>query len=178
MLVTGSHIRFDEMDVPPTKPFRYASNIQKLISSWDDASSEWGPPDDHPIHIQGHPIPIKHWKVLYKNNKAAGMEWHRLKNSWNNWHYFMERYQSLTQDAFWEKYTDPQGQRMSYTRIINSLRNERKDNNAQLVKEAKGKYGDDQFSKEFAYQKGKKKRITMRRESDIAQMYCQRRVFG
>ncbi|KAK0430782.1 hypothetical protein EV421DRAFT_1743699 [Armillaria borealis] len=32
----------------------------------------------------------EHWPILYKNNKAADMEWKRLKKEWSNWWALLE----------------------------------------------------------------------------------------
>ncbi|PBK80427.1 hypothetical protein ARMGADRAFT_949668 [Armillaria gallica] len=163
---------FHQGEVPPTQPFRFSADIQRLISSWDDTSSEWNPPMDHPIKIRGQPIPVKHWRKLYSYNKSAGDEWGRLKNEWSRWRYFMERYYLLGSADFWTRYSNSRG-RMSYTQISSSLRKERKQTNERLTKQARNEYGD-AFDTEFGYAKSKNncmKWIVMTDASSIARLY-------
>ncbi len=72
-------------EVPPMQPFCYTTDLQRLIQSWDDSSTDWAPPPDHPIIIHGRPIPIKFWEELYRFNEMASGEWKRLKSDWSNW---------------------------------------------------------------------------------------------
>ncbi|KAK0440481.1 uncharacterized protein EV420DRAFT_1650498 [Desarmillaria tabescens] len=103
-------------DVPPMKPFHYASDIPNLIRSWDDHSPDWAPPPNHPIIINGCSIPIKYWKDLYKYNKQTGSEWQKLKNVWSKWRYFIEAYNaSGTPEAFWMKISDSRGQKLPFS---------------------------------------------------------------
>ncbi|KAK0457948.1 uncharacterized protein EV420DRAFT_1270884 [Desarmillaria tabescens] len=177
LLADGTKLIFDQSEVPPTEPFRYASDIQRLINSWDDASSEWNPPSSYPISIQGCAIPIKFWKILYKHNRTTGEEWKRLKNAWNNWRFFMERYQALGPEAFWTRYSNARGQRLSYSRISKHLRDERKANDENLVKRLRQEYGN-RFEAEFGYYDKNKKWVPMTSDSKIARRYRKKMGLG
>ncbi|KAK0437248.1 uncharacterized protein EV420DRAFT_1670065 [Desarmillaria tabescens] len=114
----GQTITVHQGDVPPTKPFCYASNLESLIRCWDDRNPDWAPSIDYPIVIHGRPVPIKYWKDIYKLNKKTGNEWEKLKSNWLDWKHFIEAYQAFeTPEAFWAEFSDSQGQRLKFSRI-------------------------------------------------------------
>ncbi|KAK0223281.1 hypothetical protein IW262DRAFT_1544850 [Armillaria fumosa] len=49
----GVRLAIYKHEVPPTQPFSYNTDLQHLIQSWDDNSTDWAPPSDHPIVIHG-----------------------------------------------------------------------------------------------------------------------------
>ncbi|KAK0463133.1 uncharacterized protein EV420DRAFT_1732692 [Desarmillaria tabescens] len=142
----GETLAIHQGDVPPTKPFCYASNFPNLIRSWDNHSPDWVPSADYPIIIHGHPIPIKYWKDLYKRNKKTGNEWEKLKNDWLYW----KAYEMP--EAFWAEFSDYQGQRLKYSPIKKILLDRRKDVDFKLAKKVRKEYGDD-FINHFGYKK-------------------------
>ncbi|SJL16479.1 uncharacterized protein ARMOST_20005 [Armillaria ostoyae] len=171
-LVNGVSLTFHQGEVPPMEPFCFSADIQRLISSWDDTSSEWNPQMDHPIKIHGQPIPVKHWRKLYSYNKSVGNEWEQLKKEWSHWHYFMERYYLLGSADFWTRYSNPRGC-MSYTQISQSLLKECKQANERLKKQAHTEYRD-AFDTEFGYTKSKNKCtewMVLTKASSIAKLY-------
>ncbi|KAK0433816.1 uncharacterized protein EV420DRAFT_1754716 [Desarmillaria tabescens] len=113
----GQTITVHQGDVPLTKPFCYASNLESLIRCWDDRNPDWAPSVDYPI-IHGRLVPIKYWKDIYKLNKKTGNEWEKLKSNWLDWKHFIEAYQAFeTPEAFWAEFSDSQGQRLKFSRI-------------------------------------------------------------
>lgn len=149
----GETLAIRQGDVPPTQPFCYASNLPNLIRSWDDCSPDWVPSADYPIVVHGRPVPIKHWKALYKRNKKTGGEWEKLRNDWLYWRYFMEEYRAYeTPKAFWDVFSDLQGRRLKYSPIKRILLDRRKDVISELAEKVKKEYGDD-FNHQFGYKK-------------------------
>ncbi|KAK0188367.1 hypothetical protein F5146DRAFT_1139883 [Armillaria mellea] len=103
----------------------FANGTKHLIQSWDDSSTDWAPPSDHPIIIHGCPIPIKDWGELYRFNKMANGEWGRLKSHWSNWQFFMEAYRAIgTPEAFWSTFSDSRGHHLKFTYIMKILKEE------------------------------------------------------
>ncbi|PBK86690.1 hypothetical protein ARMGADRAFT_1168927 [Armillaria gallica] len=138
----GTSLSVDQGAIPPTKPFQYASDITSLIASWDDGSPEWNPTSDYPIKIYGRPIPIRLWHDLYCLNNALPGEWKQLKHVWGLWRHFMKSYQALTPDRFWARFSHASGQRFSFSRISDILREEWKEADAELTQRAINEYGD------------------------------------
>ncbi|KAK0476482.1 hypothetical protein IW261DRAFT_1339711 [Armillaria novae-zelandiae] len=171
----GTSLSFDPSAVPPTKPFRYASDLPSLIASWDDHSPDWNPTTDYPIKIYGRPIPIRLWKDLYCRNKALPTEWKQLKHVWGLWREFMKSYQAVTPDDFWKRFSHGSGQRFSFSLISDILRNERKKDDADLARKAINEYGD-RFTKEFGYAgRNGQSWVTMEDTTKIARLYRQKK---
>ncbi|SJL13782.1 uncharacterized protein ARMOST_17230 [Armillaria ostoyae] len=167
----GTSLSVDQGAVPPTKPFRYASDLTGLIASWDDGSPEWNPTSDYPIKIYGRPIPIRLWRDIYCRNEAVPGEWKRLKHVWGLWHEFMKSYRALTPDRFWARFSHQSGQRFSFSRISDILREERKEVDGALAQRAIDEYGD-RFVSEFGYPgRNRCTWVTMEDAPKIAQLY-------
>ncbi|KAK0481351.1 hypothetical protein IW261DRAFT_1562663 [Armillaria novae-zelandiae] len=166
----GVRLAICKNEVPPTQPFSYNTDLQRLIQSWDDCSADWAPPPDHPIVIHGRPIPIKHWGELYRFNKMANGEWKRLKSHWSNWQFFMQAYQaSSTPEAFWDTFSDSDGRRLNFSTITKILKEKRQQEDNNIATEAKRVF-DKEFTNQFGYEK-EGRWVGMTRHSDIAKTY-------
>ncbi|KAK0215564.1 hypothetical protein IW262DRAFT_1484702 [Armillaria fumosa] len=162
----GVRLAIYKHEVPPTQPFSYNTDLQCLIQSWDDNSTDWAPPSDHPIVIHGHPIPIKHWGKLYRFNKMVNGEWKRLKSHWSNWQAYQA---SCTPEAFWDTFSDSDGQRLKFSLITNILKEKCQKEDNDIVTEAKRVF-DKEFANQFGYEK-EGRWVGMTRHSDIAKTY-------
>ncbi|KAK0460350.1 hypothetical protein IW261DRAFT_1577661 [Armillaria novae-zelandiae] len=165
-----------ESDVPPTQPFCYNTDLPNLIRSWDDHGEDWDPPSNHPINVNGRPIPIIYWRDLYRFNRETGGEWKRLKDTWNNWRYFMEEYNaSDTPEDFWTKFSKS-GVRMSFSRIKTILLEERKLANKKMFEEAQRWYGN-KFTNHFSYRRDQTV-VPMTDIPSIVKLYKQKKGLG
>ncbi|KAK0188742.1 hypothetical protein F5146DRAFT_1225463 [Armillaria mellea] len=166
----GTKMAIYKHEVPLTQLFCYNTDLQCLIQSWDDSSTDWAPPSDHPIIIRGHPILIKDWGELYRFNKMANGEWGRLKSHWSNWQFFMEAYQAIgTPEAFWSTFSDSQGHHLKFTHITKILKEKRQRDDSATTKRVEQVF-DKEFINQFSYKK-EGRWICMTRHSDIAKTY-------
>ncbi|KAK0462315.1 uncharacterized protein EV420DRAFT_1524015 [Desarmillaria tabescens] len=94
-----------------------------------------------------------YWNMLYKYNKTVHGEWKTLKNDWMNWKFFMEAYRaSGTPEAFWATYSDSQGQRLKYSRILQLLLKKHKASN--VAEEAKRTFDKGVHQSIWVYEEG------------------------
>ncbi|KAK0223280.1 hypothetical protein IW262DRAFT_1458286 [Armillaria fumosa] len=64
-------------------------------------------------------------------------EWKRLKSHWSNWQFFMQAYQaSRTPEAFWDTFSDSDGQYLKFSLITNILKEKRQKEDNDIVTEA------------------------------------------
>ena len=82
----------------------------------------------------------------------------------------MECYQKSSITAFWNKFSDDDGNRMSFTAISQALWDEREAEATMLADKACKAYSKERFEALFSYTKSGKKRL-MTKDSSIAKTY-------
>ncbi|TFK81643.1 hypothetical protein K466DRAFT_604328 [Polyporus arcularius HHB13444] len=115
----GETLRFDKTEVPNPPKADFAHDISRLFREWHSSSL---------LVISGRGIPIKHWERFYK--KRSGIKthaWKSIRALWGNWKFIVtEREQFASEDAFWAKYSEENGKRMNYQKILDILQDRRK----------------------------------------------------
>jgi hypothetical protein len=81
-LANGTVLSFLKHTVPDPPAVSFAADLPWLIQIWDDSSAEWNPLRSV-LHIQGHPIAVKHWRDVYCYGKSR--RWEGIKKTWTNW---------------------------------------------------------------------------------------------
>ncbi|KAH9842314.1 uncharacterized protein C8Q71DRAFT_876050 [Rhodofomes roseus] len=94
-------------------------NIPSLFREWHTSNL---------LTIAGRGIPVKHWDKVYK--KRSGVvetdAWHALRVEWGNWKFLAEeRDRFSSEDAFWDKYSNEERERLSYQQILDRLQKDR-----------------------------------------------------
>jgi hypothetical protein len=85
--------------------------------------------------------------------------------------FLVERYRQGTPEEFWTTFRTRDGGKMSYTAICARLRNDRKNADEELVKQAKLEYGEE-FGVTFSYRCSKTNaQVVMSKASAIAKEY-------
>ena len=60
-----------------------ASNLDRLISMWDDDSPHWK--NQSLLTIKSTPIAIKYWREIYGKFKRGSLAWNHGKSFWHRW---------------------------------------------------------------------------------------------
>ncbi|KAJ3809622.1 hypothetical protein F5876DRAFT_66301 [Lentinula aff. lateritia] len=148
ILANGTHIRFVSSDVPDLILVSFSDNIPKLVRMWDDAAPGYIA-NECLLKIKGYGIPLRLWEQAYKYGGDG--RWKGTKDKWGKWKFVVEAFNQLGKEAFWAKYHDTKTNKpMSYTAIVESLRIERKANNALVSAHVLNHFGDN-FKDKFGY---------------------------
>ncbi|KAF7796489.1 hypothetical protein EIP86_007666 [Pleurotus ostreatoroseus] len=115
-------LTFDATSVPDIPVgLSYAGNqLDELFTDWYQSAH---------LTIDGHPIALRHWPRVYQCR--AGFKkhaWPKYRSTWHNWKYLVEEFEALgsSKEAFWSKYRDAQGEKMTYYKILDALKAVRK----------------------------------------------------
>ncbi|KAH9032488.1 hypothetical protein EDB85DRAFT_2145603 [Lactarius pseudohatsudake] len=165
-------LSFSKQSVPDPPSISFAKDIPRLIKMWDDGSPEWSP-SEAVLRVQGVPIALKHWPVLYRYGKSG--QWAGTKKNWAHWRDIATSWQELTEKGFWLKFSIDH-QPMSYTAICEVLKEERAAANRRLAQQAKDEYGDG-FSSVFEYRRGSD-HLVKNKQSAIARQYRSLQMAG
>ncbi|KAJ3846626.1 hypothetical protein EV368DRAFT_88727 [Lentinula lateritia] len=148
ILANGTHICFVSSDVPDPILVSFSDNIPKLVRMWDDAAPGYIA-NECLLKIKGYGIPLRLWEQAYKYGGDG--RWKGTKDKWGKWKFVVEAFNQLGKEAFWAKYHDTKTDKpMSYTAIVESLRIERKANDALVSAHVLNHFGDN-FKDKFGY---------------------------
>ncbi|KAJ8688716.1 hypothetical protein PTI98_013475 [Pleurotus ostreatus] len=147
-LGNGSHLSFTVLDVPEPPFLSFAKDLESLPPIWSDMSPLWEP-SKAPFSIHGHPIALVHWRELYH---CKPQQWNGLKKRWHERKMIAEHWLGTTPTLFWAEFTNPKGERLSYTAILSELQRRSKERNTQAAEAAHARYGSN-FSDQFTYEK-------------------------
>ncbi|EKM84331.1 hypothetical protein AGABI1DRAFT_32292 [Agaricus bisporus var. burnettii JB137-S8] len=166
-LGSGVVLYFRASEIPDGSPVPILSkDLPRLGKIWDDTHSSWDPALA-PLVIQGHPIALKYWQVVYRRDPKG--RWNYIKKYWHNWKMIAERWHKSTPENFWAEFMDENGKQKSYTQILEELREQRKQDCLAIAASAQEEYGDIYFSK-FSYHK-KGKRVAMTDPRAVSRHY-------
>ncbi|KAN0133341.1 hypothetical protein V8E53_008781 [Lactarius tabidus] len=146
-LANGRKLRFLKQSIPNPPPFSFVKDIPLLVRMWDDGSSKWNPLEAV-LHIQGEPIALKYWQLLYRYSG----QWTGIKKNWGNWQEIVTSWHGLSEVGFWKKFSSDKGP-MSYTAITENLQLERIAADRHDAAKAKEEYGAG-FDAAFTYRRG------------------------
>jgi len=73
------HLADDEIPDPPAVSF--VNDIPRLNAMWDDHTEHWE--GKSVFTIQGHPIAIEHWPLLYRYGRER--QWQGTKSRWSDY---------------------------------------------------------------------------------------------
>ncbi|KAI0347704.1 hypothetical protein BDW22DRAFT_11297 [Trametopsis cervina] len=140
ILVLDDHeIPFDKR-VPLCDPpgIHFSQQISQLFQHWHNSDL---------VRLNGHGIPVKHWDKLFKV-RGAGVghsgQWATIRVEWGNWKYIVEEMELLgSENAFWIKYTDGNGEPCQYKSILNMLKTARITKDVRDAENAKTYFGND-----------------------------------
>ncbi|KAH9842317.1 uncharacterized protein C8Q71DRAFT_852898 [Rhodofomes roseus] len=115
----GENIYVDRTHIPDPPAIHLSDNIPSLFREWHTSNL---------LTIAGRGIPVKHWDKVYK--KRSGVvetdAWHALRVEWGNWKFLAEeRDRFSSEDAFWDKYSNEERERLSYQQILDRLQKDR-----------------------------------------------------
>ncbi|KAF9492577.1 hypothetical protein BDN71DRAFT_1473717 [Pleurotus eryngii] len=116
-LGNGTRLSFTVDDVPEPSFLSFAKDLESLPPIWSDMSPLWEP-SKAPFSIHGHPIALVHWRELYH---CKPHQWNRLKKRWHERKMIAEHWLGTTPALFWAEFTNPKGERLSYTAILSEL---------------------------------------------------------
>ncbi|KAI0820316.1 hypothetical protein BC628DRAFT_918558 [Trametes gibbosa] len=108
----GERIPFDKTTVPNPPQISFASDVSQLFREWHQSNL---------LVVGGRGIPIKHWIWFYKKRAhIKGHVWDVIRAKWNKWKSIVEEREKYpSEEAFWEKYSDPEtGKRLTQQGII------------------------------------------------------------
>ncbi|KAI0708334.1 hypothetical protein C8Q76DRAFT_744156 [Earliella scabrosa] len=116
--IDGTPLYFDKTQVPNVPMINYSDDLPRLFREWHKSNT---------LVVNGRGIPVKDWERFYK--KRSGIKehaWELVRVKWGNWKFLvMERERFPTEDAFWAKYSDAEGHRLGYQKILDHLQEER-----------------------------------------------------
>ncbi|KAI0752952.1 hypothetical protein C8Q80DRAFT_1118221 [Daedaleopsis nitida] len=149
----GTTLTFDKTTVPNPPKVSFANDVTRLFREWHHSTL---------LVINGRGIPIKHWERFYK--KRAGIKqfaWDRVRVQWGQWKFLVEaRERFPSEEAFWAKYTDENGQQYGFQKLLDHLQGDRKDGSTHDAEAALWFFGNDLSSSRalgyFTYKKSGK----------------------
>jgi hypothetical protein len=174
-------LEFTEEDIPIPPAVSFAENLALLNQMWDDAPPHWQ--RNSVLIIRGVPVPIVYWKTIY--SRLHG-EWKGLKSNWSLWkvssspfvifapdsyrfQMIVTRWRLSTEANFWKEFSDDNGNRMTYTGVVKTLKANRVKQDEEIAACAKKEYGT-QFSEIFVYRKNGALHVKTK-PSEIAKQY-------
>ncbi|KAG1756882.1 uncharacterized protein EDB91DRAFT_1041503 [Suillus paluster] len=122
---------------------------------WDDHTDHWK--DRSIITIQGHPIAIKHWPLLYQY--CHNSQWKGTKNKWSKWQAVVMRYRQGSPQEFWTEFSSMKGEQLKFTAIVDKLRGECMAADAALTQRAHEEFHAE-FSDLLTYHRGGEQHVT------------------
>ncbi|KAJ8594610.1 hypothetical protein M405DRAFT_729464 [Rhizopogon salebrosus TDB-379] len=114
---------------------------------WDDRTEHWQ--GRSVITIQGHPIAIEYWPLLYRY--GGDQQWKGTKSRWTDYRDIILRYRQGNPDQFWAEFS-VDGERMKFTSIVQKLRDTRKSAHRDIEQRACKMYGPE-FDAHFTYRR-------------------------
>ncbi|GBE85378.1 hypothetical protein SCP_0705730 [Sparassis crispa] len=124
----GEDFAFDKTQVPDPPSIHFSDDIPRLFREWHSSTVL-----RIPINT-GCSIPIKYWDLFYKKKSSVpGKEkaWGRVRMKWGNWKFIVEERDELgSDDAFWDVYSNENGERLRYQQILDKLKARRADRSA------------------------------------------------
>ncbi|KAG1752751.1 uncharacterized protein EDB91DRAFT_1343747 [Suillus paluster] len=144
----GTTLQLDDGDIPDPPAISFANDISSLNEMWDDHTEHWR--GISIIVIQGHPIAIEHWPVLYRYGRDQ--QWKGTKNKWTDWRDIVECYRQSSPEEFWAKFS-VDGEHATFTTIVQKLRDARKAAHSRIVQQAHEEFGP-AFDAHFTYRRG------------------------
>ncbi|KAG1888025.1 uncharacterized protein F5891DRAFT_987886 [Suillus fuscotomentosus] len=163
----GTILQLVDDDIPDPPAVSFANDILRLNAMWDDNTVHWL--NESIITIQGHPIAVKYWPLLYRY--GPNQQWKGTKSKWTDWRDVVERYRQGTPDHFWADFKTDSGERMKFTAIVQKLRDERKAEHTALVERAHREFHAE-FDDLFTYRRGGEGHV-MTKPSAIARKYIE-----
>jgi len=173
-LANGKTVHFKLSEIPQTPAAFLAKDIPRIAKIWDDAHPSWDGSSSL-ISIKGHPIALKYWPEIYQHGFPG--QWETIKKVWTNWKDIALRWHRDTPENFWREFSEPNGQHWSYTKILNTLQQQRKEENEVLARRAQEEAGGG-FATEYSYRKGGKRSISLTDSAAIARYFLKRRRLG
>ncbi|KAG1816279.1 hypothetical protein EV424DRAFT_1348246 [Suillus variegatus] len=140
-LGNGTLLQVADNEIPDPPAISFVNDIPRLNGIWDNHTEHWQ--DMSIINIQGHPIAIEYWPLLY--HYGHDQQWKGMKNKWTDWRDIVEWYRQGTPEQFWARFRAANGEPLKFTAIIHRLCKERKDAHFALVERACEEYGSDFF---------------------------------
>ncbi|KAG1781377.1 hypothetical protein EV702DRAFT_962780 [Suillus placidus] len=163
----GTMLQLDASSIPDPPAISFANDISSLNGMWDDHTEHWQ--GISVIVIQGHPIAIEHWPVLYRY--GGNQQWKGTKNKWTDCAQdIIQCYRQSSPEAFWAKFSID-GECMTFTAIIQKLHNTRKEVHSCIVQQAHKEFGPT-FDASFTYQRGGREYV-MTKPSTIVKRYIE-----
>ncbi|KAJ3551649.1 hypothetical protein NP233_g13040 [Leucocoprinus birnbaumii] len=169
VLANGTWLSFCSSDIPSLPSVSFASDIPWLGRIWDDARPEWDPSGSI-LSIKGEAIALKHWPDVYRHDTHC--RWKKIKKFWTEWRFLAIRWLKASPDDFWNEFS-VDGLPLSYTNILQRLREQRKTKDAGDAWDARAESGG-QFSSEYCYSKGSRGSISLSSNTAIAKRYRMR----
>jgi hypothetical protein len=80
-LGNGTQLTLTLAEIPDPPAVSFVNNIPWLNQMWDDISIHWR--HESRLHIQGHPIALSHWPVLYRYSGVT--TWKGIKGKFFKW---------------------------------------------------------------------------------------------
>jgi hypothetical protein len=129
---------FNKTEVPDPPAILFSKDIDRLFHEWEDSTL---------LCVNGRNIPIKYWPEFYKKSKGVKENaWGALRTKWDNWKVrsaqssvprhsltclkpqfiVTERQAHSDNTSFWRKFSDSNGQRLGYQKVLQALKKERK----------------------------------------------------
>ncbi|OBZ72744.1 hypothetical protein A0H81_06902 [Grifola frondosa] len=123
VLLDDEPLTFDKRQVPDPPLRHFSDSLSELFSEWEKGTI---------LKVSGTLIPLKSWPVIYQRRIGVKCQaWELLKVTWGNWKFIVEEKDDLgSEDAFWAKYTYPDGTRASYQQILDRLKTNRGERDA------------------------------------------------
>ena len=179
----GTLLHLADGDIPDPPAVSFVDDIPRLNGMWDDRTEHWQ--GRSVITIQGHPIAIEYWPLLYRYGRDN--QWKGTKSKWTDYRVRLSllpsdcppdlclcsqdiilRYRQGSPEQFWAEFS-ADGEHMKFTSIIQKLRDMRKSAYCDVERQARETYGPE-FDAHFTYRRGGKEYV-MTKPSAIAKRY-------
>ncbi|THH15861.1 hypothetical protein EUX98_g9396 [Antrodiella citrinella] len=157
LMLDELEVPINKTKVPPPPMVSFASDVDRIPVEWCKSRL---------LMINGIGIPIKDWVKLYqKKYKLQQNAWQRIKNQWGRWGFIAKEFERLgSNDAFWEKFSNEDGTRMNYEKILNVLKAEREAHAIKHAADARRFFGNDltraDTDRAFYFRNGKGWQVT------------------
>lgn len=80
-LGNGTLLQVADNEIPDPPAISFVNDIPRLNGMWDNHTEHWQGMSI--INIQGHPIAIEYWPLLY--HYGHDQQWKGMKNKWTDW---------------------------------------------------------------------------------------------
>ncbi|KLO16412.1 hypothetical protein SCHPADRAFT_937893 [Schizopora paradoxa] len=129
--IDGEDFHYEIADLPVVPAIHFSGRLEDLFVQWESSNL---------LKVRGRIIPMKYWAELYKGATLSPNfeSWRARKSEWGSWNFIAKERENFTSNEdFWAKWSDGDGQKHGYQFILDNLQTDRKEDFAREAEEAR-----------------------------------------